>query len=53
MEAMDVDAVIAEGTESGGHVGETTTSILVSSIVDKVFIPVIAAGGIVDVRGMG
>ncbi|MBO8433954.1 MAG: enoyl-[acyl-carrier-protein] reductase FabK [Tyzzerella sp.] len=46
------DAVIAEGTESGGHVGKTTTMALVPQIVDAVDVPVIAAGGIADGRGM-
>ena len=46
------DAVIAEGMESGGHVGEMTTMCLVPMIVDAVDIPVIAAGGIADGRGM-
>ena len=45
-----VDAVIAEGTESGGHVGEMTTMALVPQIVDAVDLPVIAAGGIADGR---
>ena len=45
-------AVIAEGTESGGHVGELTTMALVPQVVDAVQIPVIAAGGIADGRGM-
>ena len=44
--------VIAEGTEAGGHVGEVTTMVLVPAIVDEVDIPVIAAGGIADGRGM-
>ena len=44
------DAVIAEGTESGGHVGETTTMALVPQVVDAVDIPVIAAGGIASGR---
>ncbi len=52
MEAIGVDAVIAEGTESGGHVGETTTMALVPQVVDAVKIPVIAAGGIADGRGI-
>ncbi|HEY95102.1 MAG TPA: enoyl-[acyl-carrier-protein] reductase FabK [Dehalococcoidia bacterium] len=52
MEKAGVDAVIAEGTESGGHVGETTTMVLVPEVVDSVKIPVIAAGGICDGRGM-
>ena len=47
-----VDAIIAEGTESGGHVGEITTMTLVPQVVDAVDIPVIAAGGIADARGM-
>lgn len=46
------DAVIAEGTESGGHVGELTTMALIPQIVDAVDVPVIAAGGIADGRGM-
>lgn len=46
------DAVIAEGTESGGHIGETTTMALVPQVVDAVDVPVIAAGGIADGRGM-
>ncbi len=46
------DAVIAEGTESGGHIGEITTMALVPQVVDAVDVPVIAAGGIADSRGM-
>lgn len=51
MEKSGVDAVIAEGCESGGHIGETTTMTLVPQVVDAVNIPVIAAGGICDGRG--
>jgi len=52
MEQEGVDAVIAEGTESGGHVGELTTMALVPQVIDAVKIPVIAAGGIADGRGL-
>ena len=45
-----IDAVIAEGTESGGHVGEMTTMALVPQVIDAVDVPVIAAGGIADGR---
>ena len=52
MERAGADAVVAEGTESGGHIGETTTMVLVPQVVDAVKIPVIAAGGIADGRGI-
>lgn len=52
MERTGADAVVAEGTESGGHIGEATTMTLVPQVVDEVNIPVIAAGGIADGRGL-
>ena len=52
MEKFGADAVIAEGMESGGHIGQTTTMSLVPQVVDAVNIPVIAAGGIGDGRGI-
>lgn len=52
MEKFGADAVIAEGMESGGHIGQTTTMSLVPQVVDEVNIPVIAAGGIGDGRGI-
>ncbi len=51
VEKAGADAVIAEGTESGGHIGEITTMAIVPQVADTVGIPVIAAGGIADYRG--
>lgn len=52
MERCGVDAVVAEGCEAGGHIGELTTMALVPAVCQAVEIPVIAAGGIADGRGM-
>ena len=52
MERLGADGVIAEGMESGGHIGTETTMALVPQVVDAVSIPVVAAGGIADGRGM-
>ena len=52
MEKLGADAIIAEGTESGGHIGQLTTMALVPQVIDAVEIPVIAAGGIADGRGI-
>ena len=52
LERIGVDAIVAEGMESGGEVGETTTMVLVPQVVDSVRIPVVAAGGISDGRGL-
>ena len=51
VEKLGADAVIAEGTEAGGHIGEITTMCLTPQVVDAVSIPVVCAGGIADVRG--
>jgi enoyl-[acyl-carrier protein] reductase II len=52
MEELGVDGLIAEGMEAGGHVGDMTTMALVPQVVDAVKIPVVAAGGIADGRGL-
>lgn len=52
MEQAGADAVVAEGEESGGHIGDLTTMALVPQVVDAINIPVIAAGGIADQRGV-
>jgi len=52
VERMGADAVVVEGTEAGGHIGETTTMAIVPQVADAIKIPVIAAGGIADQRGV-
>ena len=52
LESLGADAVVAEGTESGGHVGDLATTVLVPQVVDSVGIPVVAAGGLADGRGL-
>lgn len=52
VERMGADAVVVEGTEAGGHIGETTTMVIVPQVADAINIPVIAAGGIADQRGV-
>ena len=52
VERLGIDAIVAEGMESGGHVGDTTTMALLPQVVDAVKVPVIAAGGIADGRGL-
>ncbi len=52
LERMGADILVAEGTESGGHIGEVATLPLVPQIVDAVSVPVVAAGGIADGRGL-
>ncbi len=52
MERCGADAVVAEGCEAGGHIGESTTMVLVPQVADAVKLPVIAAGGIADGRGI-
>lgn len=51
MEKCGADAIIAEGTEAGGHIGELTTMVLIPQVCDAVSVPVVAAGGIADSRG--
>ncbi len=52
MERAGADAVVAEGCEAGGHIGELTTMVLTPAVCDAVHIPVLAAGGIADGRGI-
>lgn len=52
LERSGADAIVAEGMESGGHIGETTTMVLVPQVVDAVKLPVVAAGGFFDGRGL-
>ena len=52
MQRCGADAVVAEGCESGGHIGESTTMALVPQVADEVSVPVVAAGGIADGRGI-
>ncbi len=52
LEKSGADALVVEGTEAGGHIGEISTMVLIPQVVDAVSIPVIAAGGIADHRGL-
>ncbi|KAF2955648.1 nitronate monooxygenase [Marinitoga sp. 38H-ov] len=52
LEKIGVDAIIGEGMECGGHIGDVSTMVLIPKLVDVLKVPVIAAGGIADIRGM-
>ncbi|MBM7558492.1 DUF561 domain-containing protein [Marinitoga litoralis] len=52
LEKIGVDAIIGEGMECGGHIGDVSTMVLIPKLVDVLNVPVIAAGGIADIRGM-
>jgi len=52
MEKLGADAVVAEGTEAGGHIGDATSMTLIPQVVDAVDVPVVGAGGVADGRGL-
>jgi enoyl-[acyl-carrier protein] reductase II len=52
VERLGADVIVAEGMESGGHIGEATTMVLVPQVIDAVSVPVVAAGGFCDGRGL-